>query len=897
MFRWLKVLASRFRGWLSIRQIDEDFSEELATHWELLTQENIRRGMTPEQAQRAARIRLGGATQLREINRELRSLPFLETTLRDLRYSWRMQRRNAGLTLIIVLMLALGIGVNATVFCWLQTIVLNPLPGASDPTNLVSVVPYYQGHPNSSGLSYPDFRDLADLKQVFSGVMGSHYTAAILTVNGENQWTYGRVATANSFDVLGVKPEKGRDFLPAEDKGEGGHPVLVISHSLWQERFGGDPNIIGRNVELNRHLFTIVGVAPRELQGASGGYRTDFWAPLAMHNEVLQYGSFDSRTFRWVTPLARLLPGVSPEQAAAAVSALSIQLDRAYPDSNKDVSFRVFPLRRSPIGGQAELLPILRILFAVGIGVLLIVAVNVANLLLAHGATREKEVAIRLALGAGPIQLLQQLLTENLLLGGLGGALGILFTRWTLPLFSLFMPAKNVAYSYQYHFNVGAQTWAFAAGLTIATVIVIGILPALRLSKTNLRGKLEATGRGSSGSLHYYRVRNALVISEVATAFVLLICAGLCIKGFEKAKRIDLGFDPKNLLCAQLSLVPNGFSAAQGKVFDRQLRERLAVLPGVTSVGLSTALPLGVGNIFSAVVDVDGYTPAASEDLNVSFNMVSPGYFATMRVPILEGRDFTDQDDVGRQNVVIVDETMARRFWPELDPIGRRLHMAVGVAPRDTFTVVGVVKSGKYRSLSEPPTPFLYLAYQQRPLASLFMGVLIRTNGNPEQWAPFLRREIHSLDASVEPLGVQSVEQYVQPAFAQTNAAARFLIFLGGTSLLLTSVGLYGVMAYAVSRRSHEIGVRMALGAQRCTVSKMVLTQGAILTLAGVVLGFSASLLLTRLLSSFLYGVSTTDVATYAAVAAVLGMVALTASYIPARRATRVDPIVALRCE
>jgi putative ABC transport system permease protein len=897
MFRWLKVLAWRFRGWLSARQIDEDFSEELATHLEMLKQENIRRGMTLEQAHRAARIRLGGATQLHETNRELRSLPFLETTLRDLRYSLRMQRKNLGLTFIIGLMLALGIGVNATVFCWLQTIVLNPLPGVSDPTNLVSIVPYYQGHPNSSGLSYPDFRDLAQLKQVFSGVMGSHYTAAILTVNGDNQWTYGRVATANTFEVLGVKPEKGRGFLPEEDRGEGGHPVLVISHSLWRERFGGDPNIIGRNVELNRHLFTIVGVVPRELQGVSSGYRTDFWAPLCMHNEVLQYGSFESRSFRWVTPLARLRPEVSPQQAAAAVTALSSQLDRAYPDSNKDLIFRVFTLRSSPIGGQAEFLPILRILFAVGIGVLLIVAINVANLLFAHGATREKEIAIRRALGAGPVQLLRQLLTENLLLGGLGGALGILFTRRALPLFSLFMPTKNVAYSYQYDFHVNAQTWAFAAGLTIATVIIIGVLPALRLSNTNLRGKLEATGRGSGGSLHYYRVRNVLVISEVATAFVLLICAGLCIKGFEKAKRIELGFDPQNLLCAQLTLVPNGFSAEHGKVFDRQLRERLASLPGVTGVGLSTALPLGVGNIFSAVVDVDGHTPAPSEDHNVSFNMVSPGYFATMRIPLLEGRDFTDQDDAARQNVVIVDETMARRFWPGLDPIGRRLHMAVGVAPRDAFTVVGVVKSGKYRSLSEPPTPFLYLAYQQRPLASLFMGVVIRASGNPEQLVPFLRREIHSLDASVEPLGVETVEQYIQPAFAQTNAAARFLTFLGGTSLLLASLGLYGVMAYAVSRRSHEIGVRMALGAQRWTVSKMVLMQGAILTLAGIALGFSASLLLTRLLTSFLYGVSAMDLATYAVVGAILGVVALMASYIPARCATRVDPIVALRCE
>lgn len=821
----------------------------------------------------------------------------LDTFWQDARYGVRMLRKNPGFTLTIVLMLALGIGVNATVFCWIQTIVLNPIAGVSEPENLVSIVPYYQGNPNSSSLSYPDFRDLMGLKQIFKGVMGTHYTAAIMTVDGENQWVYGRVATANAFEVLGIKPEKGRGFLPDEDEGEGGHPVLVISHSLWQSRFGSDASIIGRSVELNRHPFTIVGVAPSELQGASSGDRTDFWAPLVMHKEVMQYGSFDSRTFRWVTPLARLQPGVSPARAEAAVSTLSSQLEHSYPDSNKDVSFHVFPVRRSPIGGQAEFMPILRILFAVGVGLLLLVAINVSNLLLAHGASREKEIAIRLAIGARRVHLLRHLLTENLILAGLGGALGVLITRWMLPLFSIFMTAKNVAYSYHYQFKINAGTWIFTAGLTISTAIIIGLLPALQLNTTNLRGKLGEIGRGSTGSARHHRIRNALVISEVATASVFLICAGLCMKGYEKAKRIDLGFDPKKLLCAQLSLVPNGFSPEQGKVFDRQLRGRLAGLPRVTDVGLSTTLPLGVGNIFTAVVDVDGYVPAASEDLNVSFNMISPGYFSTMRIPILKGRDFSDQDDAARQNVAIVDETMARRFWAGLDPIGRRFHMAVGIAPRDMFTVVGVVKSGKYRSLSEPPTPFLYLAYQQRPIASLFTGVVIRTSGNSERLVPLLRREIHSLDASVEPLGIQSMEEYIQPAFAQANAAARFLVFLGATSLILASLGLYGVMAYTVSRRSHEIGIRMALGAQRSNVSKMILMQGAVMTLVGSVLGLLVSLPLTRLLSSFLYGVSETDVATYTEVLVILGIVALIASYVPARRAMQVDPMVALHNE
>lgn len=408
---------------------------------------------------------------------------------------------------------------------------------------------------------------------------------------------------------------------------------------------------------------------------------------------------------------------------------------------------------------------------------------------------------------------------------------------------------------------------------------------------------MKESGRGSGEGLRRHGIRNLLVGAEIAIAMVLLVCAGLCVKGFARAKRIDLGFDPANLLCAQLNLVPNGYTAEQGRLFDRQLRERLATLPGVTEVGLSSTLPLGSGNIFTATVDVEGYTPGASEDQTVSLNMISPGYFSAMRIPILEGRDFTGLDDTTRPNVIIVDETMARRFWPRMDAISRQVRMTVGVAPREVFTVVGVVRSGKYRALSEPPTPLVYLAYQQRPLASLFMGVVLRTKEDPGGMAPLLRREIHALDEAVEPLGVQTVEEYIRPAFAQANVAARFLMTLGSAALFLAVMGLYSVTAYVVSRRSHEIGIRMALGAQRSTISKMILAMGAKHALFGICGGLIASLLLARLLSSFLYGVSASDPATYGLVAMILMAVAVVASYLPARRAMRVDPMGALRHE
>jgi len=897
MWERLRLLGSRIAGFVRRRVSDEEFSRELEEHLEMLTEENLGRGMRAAEARRAAMIRLGGLTQLRETNREAHGWLWLEELLGDLRYSLRMLQKNLGLVLVVVLTLGLGVGVNATVFGWVQRIVANPLPGVADASRIVSVVPYYRGKVNSSMLSYPEFRDLAAKNDIFSGVMGAHYTAAILTVNGQSEWVYGQVATADAFDVLGVQIEKGRGFLPEEEQGEGGHAVLVVSHALWQQRFGGAADILGKEVELNRHLFAIVGITSPEFQGMNGGYRSDFWVPLAMHNEVLQYGSFESRTFRWVTPLARLRDGVTVQQADAATQILASQLEKAYPQSNESVSLRVFPLWRTPIGGQAEFRPLLRILVAVGVGVLLMVIANAGNLLLAQGSGREKEMGIRLAMGAGRGRLFRQLLMESVFLGVLGGGLGILVAHWAFPLFSVFLSTNHSAYGREYKFDVNAEVLVFAAAVALVAAILSGLFPAVRLIRTELQQALKASGRGSGTGVRQHRIRNVLVGTEIAMAMVLLVCAALCIKGFAKAKRIDLGFDPANLLCAQLNLVPNGYTAEQARVFDRQLRERLAALPGVNDVGLSSALPLGAGNIFTATVDVEGYTPAASEDLTVSLNMISPGYFSTMRIPLREGRDFTGQDDGTRQNVVMVDETMARRFWPHVDPIGRQLRMSVGVAPRDVFTVIGVVKAGKYRSLSEPPTPFVYLAYEQRPLASLFMGVVLRAKGDPEALAPVLRREIHALDAAAEPLGVQTVEEYIQPAFAQAQVATEFLAVLGATAFLLAVTGLYSVMAYVVSGRTHEIGIRMALGAQRGSVSRLILAMGARVTFSGIGVGLVSGLLVTQLLSSVLYGVSTSDAEIYGMVGGVLAAVAIAACYLPARRAMRVDPIVALRHE
>jgi predicted permease len=810
----------------------------------------------------------------------------------DLSYGIRTLRRSPGFALSALLMLAVGLAVNTTVFSWIHFVLLNPLPGVNQPSRLIALVPSYGGNITSSLLSYPDYRALRDQSGVFSGVVGSRYTSALLTLDGRSQWIYGRVVTSNAFDVLGVVPQLGRDFTEDEDQPEGGHPVVIISHALWQRQFSGAREVIGRLIQINQHAFTIIGVAPAAFHGLTGGLRDDFWAPLSMHNEVLQYGSYGSRTFRWVSALARLRPGVSLGQAQAGVSFLAGQLQAAFPDSNKDLAFLCFSLRDSPIGGQAEFRPVLRLLLAVGAGLLLIVFANIANLFLLRATDRRREFAVRAALGASRWRLLRHLVTESILLAATGGILGVAIARWSVASFALLSPPTIVPVGYD--FRLDLATLSFVAALTFVGALLCGLTPALAPG-LDLSQALKEASRSLAGGRRHRLLRHGLVTCEMALAFVLVIGAGLCLRGFLKARSIELGFDPHNLVSASLSLVPNGYTPQSAKVFDRKLRDQLAAVPGVADVALVSSLPLGEDTIFTATVDVDGYIPRSSEDRQVSFDIISSRYFSTMRIPLLEGRDFTEADDNTAQNVAIVNESMARRYWPARDPLGRRFVMAAGVAPPSPFAVVGVVKDSKVRSLTEPATPLVYLAYQQRPLASLFMGVILRASGNPAPMIPILRDQIHALDPAVEPLQLQTMDTAIQPAFSGVRAAGTFLLVLGAAALFLASLGLYAVTAYAVSCQTREMGIRMALGAQRSHVRAAVLAQGLRLALLGVLLGFLVSLAVAPLLAGFLYGVSPSDPLVYSSVALLLCLSALLGSLVPAVRATQIDPLVALR--
>jgi predicted permease len=812
----------------------------------------------------------------------------MNSWMQDVRYGARLLLKNPGFTLVAALSLALGIGANAVVFCWIQNVLLRPLPGVRDQERLV-VLAGRRGDAVWDTVSYPDLKDYAKLEGVFSGVIGSQITPAFLRADGTKRWMYGQIVTANFFDLLGVRPALGRTFLPEEDEGPGGQAVVVFSHGFWQRHFGGDPGLVGRSVELNRKPFTVVGVAPAGFHGTMSGVQCDFWAPLAMHQEVANFGSWDTRSDRWLHTQARLAPGVDRERAQAAVDVVARQLEESYPDQNREVRLLVLPLWKSPYGGQAVFLPVLRVLMAVSGAVLLIVTANVANLLLARAAGREKEIAIRLALGGGRVRLLRQLLTESLLLALLGGGLGVMLASWAAGSFLALMPPTHLPVGYQ--FGLDGRTLLVTLGLTLMAGLMFGLAPAAQMLRGRLYGALKEGGRGGSTGVGHHRLRGALVITEVALALLLLVGAGLCLRGFQKAREADPGFDPKQVLVAGLRIGMNGYTRETGLSFYEQLHQRLGQMPGVTQAALASWIPLGFEGGPGTRLLPEGYAPLPAEDLGASYAIVSPGYFETMRIGMVEGRDFTDRDADPEEWVVIVNEVVARRFWPEESAVGRRVSLMGRAA-----TVVGVVKTGKYRSLGEPPKMFVYLPYQQG-VWDLNLGVVLRIGGDPLAMIGALRRELHALDAEVEVWATSALEDYIEAAFVAHRIAATLLVLLGVVALVLSAMGIYGVMAFVVSQRTHEIGVRMALGAQNGDVLRMVLREGMRLGLIGAGFGLLGTLAVGRLLANFLYGVSPFDPWTFLLVAGLLGGVMFLACLLPAQRATRVDPLVALRYE
>jgi predicted permease len=813
----------------------------------------------------------------------------------DVRFGFRVLKCSPGFTLVAVLTLALGIAVNTTVFSWIDSVLLHPLPGVKDAGELALIETVTPGGEYLVSTSYLDYRDYRDKLKLVSLAIG-RFTPLSIGEEGRTERAFAELVSANYFDVLGVRPVLGRTFLPEEEGNRpGAYPLAVISYRMWQRRYRGDPKVLGQTIRLNRHELTIIGVAPPEFHGALVGVLFDVWAPITMAEAMgTGTGTLTFRGTRDITAtIARLKPGVTIEQARAEVSALGKRLAAMYPVTNRGVDATLTPVAEGHLGAQGMLKMPLRILMAVCLLLLLIVCANVANLLLARSVTRQKEFGLRLALGAQRGRLARQLLTETLLLASAGAVAGATMVTWMGQFLLALLPAVDVPLDLGGGLNL--PTLGFTLLITIAVTLISGTAPALLSARTGLSETLKQGGRSGASGAGSHRLRGLLVVSEVALAAVALIGAGLFFRSFQNASGIRPGFDTSNISVSQFYLSNAGYSAQEQRQFCRTLRERMEAKPGVVGVTYSDVVPMsipsGTGSSPWHQVEVEGYVHAPDEQMTIHRATVPPGYFDLLGIRRIEGRDFTEQDDARKPMVIIVNQTFARRFFRDLDPIGRKVRIE-----RDVATVVGLVRDSKYHTPIESPMPFFYVPFRQWFAPGLNFSVFLKTRGDPMRMTPVLQREALALNPDAIST-TRSFSDMNAQSLSPQRVAASLLGVIGGVSLLLAAIGLYSVMSYAVSQRTQELGIRVALGAGPGSVLGLVAKEGLKLTLPGLAVGAVAALALARLVTSMLVHVSAADPATFTASVAFLGFVAVLASCMPAVRALRIDPIAALRSE
>ena len=814
----------------------------------------------------------------------------IETTLQDVRYGFRMLRRNPGFSVLAVLCLTLGIGANAAVFSWVEGLLFRPYPAVVHQERLLAFTGTSRGETGPTALSWPDFLDLQRSCTLFDSIFVTKITGSTLSIGGRAERAVGSIVSANYFDALGVRPILGRGFQPGEDSGRNAHAVVVISYQLWQGRFHGDPQIIGQTQRLNGVSHTIIGVAPESFHGTFVGWAMQFWVPASMEDTFESGGyKLEDRSARWIESYARLKPGVTREQAQTEVSTVAKRLEADYPATNRGRGFELWPLWQTPFNNAGTLLPTLEIMLAVVVFVLLIACANVGNLLLVRALGRKHEMTVRLALGAGRRRLLGQLLAEGIALAVVGAAGGLIVAHWCQHALVLLFPARGGVTM----FLPGEIDWrvlALSAGVCLVATLLFALVPAIQASNVDLAAALKSDSAGVVGSRAKAWVRASLVLVQVSLSFVLLVGAGLLIQSLERIRTASPGFTTNGVLNTAVDLVSPGYDALRAKAFDDELIDRVKALPGVTSAAFARRTPLGNGTYSSTPIAVDGYAPPPDEQPSVEYNEVGPGYFATMGIPLVSGREFTRADDESAALIAIVNETMAAQFWKGKNPIGER----VQVKGR-WMTVAGVAKDSKYQSMRELPQPFFYVPRRQN--FAIAASLNIRTPLIPEVMANALGREIHTLDGNLALYEVITLQEQLDRSTAPQKAAVTLLGVLGGLALLLAAIGLYGVMSYAVSQSTRELGLRMALGARASDLVRLVISRGLALTLGGTVLGAAAALGLTRLLGNYLYGVSPRDPLAFGTAFVVMLVATLAACFLPAWRATRTDPMRALRDE
>jgi predicted permease len=808
----------------------------------------------------------------------------------DLRYAIRVLRGSPGFTAVAVITLALGVAANATVFGWIDSLLLRPFPGVAAGEQL-AILETVSPNGEFSTTSYRDYRDYRDRVKSFSGVAASMLNAFNVGRVDNPRRVFGEYVSGNYFAVLGVKPARGRVFLPSEyGDNAGAFPVAVISSRLWRSQFQSDPGLVGKTIRVNRYELTVAGIAPEEFRGTMAGMQVEIWIPINMAPQLNGQGPWllEDREQRqmWVT--ARLKPGVTLAQANAEVDACARFLAQASPLSSAGYHASLMPVWKGHIGVQGMLLAPLRILMAVCFVVFLIVGANVANLQLARATARRKELSVRMALGAGRGRVVRQLLTESLLLASLGALAGIALAAWLGR--SLLWIRGPVGFPVVFDFSLNADTLGFTVLLCCVGAVLTGLAPAIHAVRNDLMEALKEGGRSGTAGAAQNRTRGLLVVSEVALAMVALVGTALFTRSFQNARGIYPGFDASHVLFTRYHMDTFAQNAEQREQFCYRLRDRIRGLSGIAAVSFANTVPLDVGTGQRSGITVEGYVPGRNEDMSAASAMVAPGFFDALRIPVLEGRDFTDRDDRASAPVAIVNETFARRYFRGGNPVGRRV-MLDGV----WSTVAGMVKDSKYLRLTEPPVPCIYMPYLQRHGGEFWTAFFIRTVGPPRGTMAAVRREATAIEPNAAASEVVEFEDTVVGSLYAQKVAAMLLIALGGVSLLLAALGLYSVLAYAVTQRQQEFGIRMALGAAPSNVVLLVLRRGVALTAAGIAIGVVLAVAAMRMATGLLVGVSPSDPLAIAGAAVFLGAIALLASYLPARRATRVDPMAMLR--
>jgi len=876
----LSRMTRLWRNFFAKRRNDRDLDDEVHSYVDLLAEEKMREGMRPDEARRTARIELGGVEQVKEDVREVRAGAWLDIVFQDIRYGARMLRKNPGFTAVAILTLALGIGANTAIFSVVSAVLLRPLPYANPQQLIVLRETTQSVGPHSP--SYPDFLDWRKQSRTFSQMAAINNREFNLSGVAQPENISGYAVSANCLSMLGVRPFLGRDFLPSEDA-PGSAPVVLLSYALWQSHLGADPSPVGKNITLDGRSFTIIGVLPPNIRLLE---KTDILAPIGVWA-----GDMTDRGDRGdMDAVGRLVSGASISQAQAEMDTIAANLRKEYPATNSGVGISMASLRDELVGDSRP--PIL-VLFGAVVFVLLIACVNVANLFLVRGAARAREIAVRQACGASRQRLVRQMLTESFLLAFLGGGLGILVGALGIEGLRQLISAEMLQGAI---IGMDRSVLLFSGAMVVFVAIAFGLVPAWQASQPHVQETLKDGGRSSTASAAQHRLRGLLVMAETALALVLLVGAGLMMKSMYRLLQVDPGFRPERVLTMEINLRTAQYSKPEAsRNFWRQVLDKVRDLPGVDAAALGTVLPLS-GDHNRADITIEALpTPDPGKFPHPDFHMVSPSYIDALSIPLLRGRNFTDADTDTAPQVALINATMARRFWPNEDATGKRFHWGHPGSKEPWIEIIGVVGDTKLYGLANPSRLELYMPLQQSRSSDMFL--VLRSAIDPASLTPAVRDAVASIDKDQPVFSVNTMKQLVDASVATRHITLVLLGLFSGLALLLAAIGIYGVISYSVQQRTHEIGIRMALGAQRLDVLRLVVGQGVRLAALGIAIGIAAAFGLTRLMASLLFGVGAYDPVAFVTAAIILLLVAIAACYIPARRAIAVDPMVALRYE